>query len=151
MKKLIEEGETANLNLEKYSIHISSGLLKHFLRSLSEPIFPYEYYPVIIAVEKNSEKGKITLAQKLDEFQKIINSLPYINRLLLEKLFLFLRLVATYSSENKMTPSNLAVVFGPTLIRAKQETIETSLEIALVNASIQCLIENPEITFLSSH
>lgn len=48
--------------------------------------------------------------------------------------------VSTHSEVNKMTPSNIAIVFGPTLLRPKVETIETSLSSPLVNHAIERII-----------
>lgn len=40
-----------------------------------------------------------------------------------------------------MTPSNIAIVFGPTLMRPEVETMETTLNSPLVNHTVQRLIE----------
>ena len=56
-------------------------------------------------------------------------------------LIAFLALVCENSQVNKMTPSNLAIVFGPTLMRPKTETIESTLNSPLVNHVFQRFIE----------
>lgn len=40
-----------------------------------------------------------------------------------------------------MTPSNMAVVFGPTLMRAKEETVAAMLDIKFQNIVVEILIE----------
>ena len=49
--------------------------------------------------------------------------------------------VCTHSAVNKMTPSNLAIVFGPTLMRPEVETMDTTLNSPLVNHGIERIIE----------
>lgn len=40
-----------------------------------------------------------------------------------------------------MTPSNMGVIFGPTLMRAKEETVAAMLDIKFQNIVIEILIE----------
>ena len=51
------------------------------------------------------------------------------------------REVCVHSGVNKMTPSNLSIVFGPTLMRPEKETMETTLNSPLVNNVVQCILE----------
>lgn len=41
-----------------------------------------------------------------------------------------------------MTPSNMAVIFGPTLLRAKEETVAAMLDIKFQNIVVEILIED---------
>lgn len=41
-----------------------------------------------------------------------------------------------------MTPSNMAVIFGPTLMRAKEETVAAMLDIKFQNIVVEILIED---------
>ena len=41
-----------------------------------------------------------------------------------------------------MIPSNMAVVFGPTLMRAKEETVAAMLDIKFQNIVVEILIED---------
>jgi hypothetical protein len=63
-------------------------------------------------------------SQKPEEFartvrQELLQSLPLFNRFLMQHLFKFLNLVVQHKLNNKMEPSNLAIVFGLSLIRRK--------------------------------
>lgn len=40
-----------------------------------------------------------------------------------------------------MTPSNLSIVFGPTLMRPEVETMETTLNSPLVNHAVERIID----------
>lgn len=49
-----------------------------------------------------------------------------------------------------MTPSNMAVIFGPTLMRAKEETVAAMLDIKFQNIVVEILIEEyKKVHFLS--
>ena len=63
------------------------------------------------------------------------------NKLLLKYLIHFLGQVASNSEANRMTPANLAIVFGPNLIKAEVETIETSLNAAKINQVVEDVIK----------
>lgn len=58
----------------------------------------------------------------VEELQTIISRLPYVNYCIIRYVIKFLKKVSKFSAENKMAPDNLGIVFGPTLIRSKQET-----------------------------
>lgn len=51
------------------------------------------------------------------------------------------RSVCSHSEDNRMTPSNMAVVFGPTLMRAKEDTVAAMLDIKFQNIVVEILIE----------
>ena len=46
--------------------------------------------------------------------------------------------------KNLMTPSNLGVCFGPTLLRTAEESVAAILDIKFVNVIAELLIENFE-------
>lgn len=50
--------------------------------------------------------------------------------------------VAEKSDKNLMTTSNLGVCFGPTLLRAEDESMSTVLDIKFANVVVEILIEN---------
>ena len=50
--------------------------------------------------------------------------------------------VCSHSEDNLMTPSNMAVIFGPTLLRAKEETVAAMLDIKFQNIVVEILIED---------
>ena len=57
------------------------------------------------------------------KMQEAINALPPINLLLLATVISFLKDVAALEGENKMGAENLGIVFGPTLLREKEEKV----------------------------
>ncbi|RZF35175.1 hypothetical protein LSTR_LSTR012380 [Laodelphax striatellus] len=92
-------------------VHIAAVLLKTFLRELEEPLLTFELYDEItqfqsIAKDERPRQVKILILEKL----------PEDNYQVLKYIVLFLSKVMDRCDLNKMTSSNLAVVFGPNLV-----------------------------------
>lgn len=49
-----------------------------------------------------------------------------------------------HSQQNLMTVSNLGVIFGPTLMRAQEETVAAMMNIKFQNIVVEILIEHYE-------
>ncbi|KAK9502101.1 hypothetical protein O3M35_012695 [Rhynocoris fuscipes] len=99
-------------------IHVICGTLKEFLRSLKEPIVTHirwdEFARAVNIKDLNDRKSALI---------RIINDLPQPNRDTLAYLMLHLQRVAD-APDCKMPASNLAKVFGPTLIGYSQNEPE---------------------------
>ena len=50
--------------------------------------------------------------------------------------------MAANCKRNMMTVSNLGVCFGPTLLRAEEETVAAIMDIKFANVVVEILIEN---------
>lgn len=57
-------------------------------------------------------------------------------------LFVLFCSACSHSSENLMTVSNMGVIFGPTLMRAEEETVAAMLDIKFHNIIMEILIED---------
>ncbi|XP_019854198.1 PREDICTED: phosphatidylinositol 3-kinase regulatory subunit gamma-like [Amphimedon queenslandica] len=100
-------------------IHIFSGALKLYLRDLPEPIFTYQMYPEFIKAGRSS-KDYDTIYRNV---QPLVDNLPAHNKLTLETLLTHLIKIVNEQHYNKMNHNNLALVFGPTLMRPKPDQI----------------------------
>lgn len=58
--------------------------------------------------------------------------------------FVFIYRVSLHSQQNLMTVSNLGVIFGPTLMRAQEETVAAMMNIKFQNIVVEILIEHYE-------
>ncbi|RKF74614.1 RHO GTPase-activating protein RGD1 [Golovinomyces cichoracearum] len=117
-----------------HDVNSVAGLLKQFFRDLPDPLLTSEhYYSLIEAASENTQtyiKHKTTdkMAEnedniiRRDSLHAIINSLPDPNYATLRALVLHLNRVQENSSTNRMNISNLAIVFGPTLMGANTES-----------------------------
>lgn len=92
-------------------------LLKHFLRDLPDPLLTASNYTAFIQAAKLDDD-----IVRRDSLHAIINSLPDPNYATLRVLSLHLMRVAQNSERNRMTPSNLAICLGPTLMGAGQSS-----------------------------
>uniref|UniRef100_A0A3B4Y822 Rho-GAP domain-containing protein n=1 Tax=Seriola lalandi dorsalis TaxID=1841481 RepID=A0A3B4Y822_SERLL len=66
------------------------------------------------------------------------NFLVQFSYILTKLILILVDSVCSRSDENLMTPSNMAVIFGPTLMRAKEETVAAMLDIKFQNIVIHC-------------
>ncbi|KAI5638498.1 rhoGAP domain-containing protein [Phthorimaea operculella] len=109
-------------------VHVASSLLKAYLRRLPDPLLTAEMYPAFIAADRSPERHR--------ELRRLVHALPEAHFETLKYLIQHLRRVVAHSSFNKMEARNLAIVFGPTLVRAASDDM-----LAMVNdMSSQCRI-----------
>lgn len=96
-----------------HDVNSVAGLLKQFFRDLPDPLLTAEHYAGFIEAAKHDDP-----IVRRDSLHAIINSLPDPNYATLRALTLHLNRVQEHSSSNRMNASNLAIVFGPTLMGA---------------------------------
>ncbi|KAE8440585.1 hypothetical protein EG329_007054 [Mollisiaceae sp. DMI_Dod_QoI] len=96
-----------------HDVNSVAGLLKQFFRDLPDPLLTAEHYSGFIEAAKNDDD-----IVRRDSLHAIINSLPDPNYATLRALTLHLNRVQENSGTNRMNASNLAIVFGPTLMGA---------------------------------
>ncbi|KAK7922680.1 hypothetical protein WMY93_009582 [Mugilogobius chulae] len=113
-----------------------TSALKFYLRSLSEPLMTYNLHRDLISAAKSDN-----LDFRLSEIHTLVYKLPEKNREMLEMLIKHLVNVCGHSNDNRMTPSNMAVIFGPTLLRAQEETVAAMMDIKFQNIVVEILIE----------
>ncbi|XP_041658409.1 unconventional myosin-IXb-like isoform X2 [Cheilinus undulatus] len=100
-------------SLENYPIHTITGLVKRWLRELPDPLMTFSLYNDFLHAVEFPEKSERIRAvyQKVDE-------LPPANYNTLERLIFHLVRVAKEEEHNKMSPSSLAIVFAPCILRS---------------------------------
>ncbi|XP_068186996.1 oligophrenin-1 isoform X1 [Antennarius striatus] len=119
-----------------------TSALKFYLRSLSEPLMTYSLHRDLIFAAKSDN-----LDFRLSEIHSLTYKLPEKNREMLELLINHLANVCSHSEENLMSPANMAVIFGPTLMRAQEETVAAMLDIKFQNIVTEILIEEHKKIF----
>nr|KAG5697306.1 hypothetical protein BaRGS_004972 [Batillaria attramentaria] len=109
LKEKFLKGKSPNLS-NIMDVHTVCGCMKDFLRNLKEPLVTYALWPEFVrAAEHNCPQTSY------DILCEAINSLPTANRDTLAFLAQHLQKVAA-SPQCKMPITNLAKVFGPTVI-----------------------------------
>jgi hypothetical protein len=94
-----------------------ANFMKEILRSLEQPVCPFEKYPEFRDLPKLMSPQK-----KLESIVTLLRDLPDINRVTLLYLARFFNEVSTYQDKNKMTAYNLAVIITPNLFRSRELT-----------------------------
>ncbi|NWW92713.1 GMIP protein, partial [Rhynochetos jubatus] len=112
------------VELSEHSPHDITGVLKHFLKELSAPVMLSQLYNDLIALAKDMQKpgeekgdGSGFPTDPIQSMKDLLSKLPGSNYNTLRHLVAHLYRVAEKYEENKMSPNNLGIVFGPTLIR----------------------------------
>lgn len=100
-------------------VNVVSSLLKSFLRRLPEALLPNDMYAHFI--EADTESGQ----KRLVALKTLIENLPSQSYATLKHLMCHLNLVSRNCDTNLMEPKNLAIIFGPSVVRTSNETLET--------------------------
>ncbi|XP_061763620.1 rho GTPase-activating protein 27 [Nerophis ophidion] len=125
--------------------HVLTGALKLFLRELPEPLFPYRLFYDFITAIKMSDYDK-----KVDRICNLVQSLPASNHDTMKLLFGHLRRVIQAGEENRMTVQNVAIVFGPTLLRPAVETGNLAMHTVFQNQIVELILNEYKRIFHSS-
>lgn len=112
-------------------VNVISSLLKSFFRRLPDSLFTTELYPSFIEADKIDSPLK-----RVNAIRKLIRELPEHHYETLKYLLAHLKRVVEHSHTNKMEARNLAIVFGPTLVRAGDDNMVTMV----TDMSSQCRI-----------
>uniref|UniRef100_A0A3Q2YT55 Rho GTPase activating protein 4b n=1 Tax=Hippocampus comes TaxID=109280 RepID=A0A3Q2YT55_HIPCM len=111
IKDAFERGEDP-LSDSECDLDSVAGVLKLYFRGLEPPLFPYESYLELL--ECVQIEGMV---EKAAQIKSIVSAFPRPLLIIMRYLFAFLNHVTQYSDENMMQSYNLAVCFGPSLLR----------------------------------
>ncbi|XP_041634479.1 rho GTPase-activating protein 23 isoform X9 [Cheilinus undulatus] len=116
----LNKGVDINPTEEKWQdLNVVSSLLKSFFRKLPEPLFTNDKYNDFIDANRMENAS-----DRLKTMKKLIRDLPDHYYHTLKFLVSHLKTVADNSDKNKMEPRNLALVFGPTLVRTSEDNMK---------------------------
>ncbi|KAJ8251040.1 hypothetical protein GJAV_G00216570 [Gymnothorax javanicus] len=119
LQEQLNKGVDINPTEERWQdLNVVSSLLKSFFRKLQEPLFTNDKYNDFIDANRMENAG-----DRLKTMKKLMHDLPDCNYHTLKFLVGHLKTVADHSEKNKMEPRNLALVFGPTLVRTSDDNM----------------------------
>uniref|UniRef100_A0A672N9L4 Rho GTPase activating protein 4 n=1 Tax=Sinocyclocheilus grahami TaxID=75366 RepID=A0A672N9L4_SINGR len=111
IRDAFERGEDPLTDSES-DIDSVAGVLKLYFRGLEKPLFPEESFSQLMECVQMEN-----MTEKVAQIKTIVSSFPRPVVIVMRYLFAFLHHVSQYSDENMMQPYNLAVCFGPSLLR----------------------------------
>ncbi|XP_052899721.1 uncharacterized protein LOC128306307 isoform X1 [Anopheles moucheti] len=126
--------------LKEVDIHSVTGILKSYLRDLPEALFTDQYYPKFF--DAFNRHSNLSEGSRIHELQRIFAELPQPNKATINLLLDHLMRVHQQEIENKMSLHNLAMVFGPTLLRPgpsatkQKDLLESSTADVMTQAGI---------------
>ncbi|KAK4297929.1 hypothetical protein Pmani_029687 [Petrolisthes manimaculis] len=119
-------------------VNVISSMLKQFFQKLPDPLFTSELYPQFIEASKVDDPS-----QRMIELKRMVHEMPDYHYETLRFLILHLSNIVSHSENNKMDVRNLAIVFGPTLVRSGDDNMVTMV----TDMSHQCRIVETLISF----
>eukprot|EP01113_Clastostelium_recurvatum_P001841 TRINITY_DN10763_c0_g1_i3.p1 TRINITY_DN10763_c0_g1~~TRINITY_DN10763_c0_g1_i3.p1 ORF type:complete len:607 (+),score=169.40 TRINITY_DN10763_c0_g1_i3:35-1855(+) len=140
VRKEAEKGDIKDLlAAANGNVHLVASLLKLWLRLLPDPLVPLDAFDAFVALgEKKNRRGDEI---DVDKLRPLVQGLPSANRQVMARLIPLLDTVQQHASINLMTARNLAVVFGPSCMRAPVEADGLN-HITTVNELVATLILN---------
>ncbi|RXG53277.1 Rho GTPase-activating protein 20 [Armadillidium vulgare] len=108
-------------------VTIVASLFKDFIRSLPNCLFRSELYDQWMELCSISNKEK-----KVQTAQHLCSLIPGSHRILVKLLLYVLNLIAAKSEFNKMTPHNLGICLGPSILNTGKEDVSYDSKVSEV-------------------
>lgn len=115
LKVKMDEGDLERVDFENYQVHVLAAVLKSFFRDMPEPLLTYESYDDFLHAASLSEPQ-----DRISTLFAILKKLPKPNFDLMERLTVHMARVALNEANNRMSPSALAIVFAPCILRTNR-------------------------------
>ncbi|CAM9344265.1 unnamed protein product [Lampetra fluviatilis] len=143
LRFIVDHEEKLDLEESQWDdVHVITGALKMFFRELPEPLFPFKFFPHFINAIKIKD-----YAEKIRCMGKLIAILPPTNRETMKLLFKHLATVVAHGKTNRMSVQNLAIVFGPTLLRPEQEVGHFAVHMMYQNQIVEHILTEHKTFF----
>ncbi|CAL8380466.1 unnamed protein product [Boreogadus saida] len=136
LRFMVNHEEKLNLDQSEWEdIHVITGALKLFFRELPEPLVPYGFYTDIMETVKMSD-----YCDKVDRLKCLVLNIPPPSHDTLHFIFSHLQRVLEQSDANRMTTQNIAIVFGPTLMRPERDTGLMAVNMVYQNQAVELML-----------
>ncbi|MXQ93468.1 hypothetical protein E5288_WYG021071 [Bos mutus] len=145
LRQALQTDPTA-VKLENFPIHAITGVLKQWLRELPEPLMTFAQYGDFLHAVELPEKQ-----EQLAAIYAVLEHLPEANHNSLERLIFHLpppncRLphrVALLEDVNRMSPSALAIIFAPCLLRCpdNSDPLISMKDVLKITTCVEMLIK----------
>ncbi|XP_019497492.1 PREDICTED: unconventional myosin-IXb isoform X6 [Hipposideros armiger] len=132
------QSDPAAVKLENFPIHAITGVLKQWLRELPEPLMTFAQYSDFLRAVELPEKQ-----EQLAAIYAVLEHLPEANHNSLERLIFHLVKVALLEDVNRMSPSALAIIFAPCLLRCpdNSDPLTSMKDVLKITTCVEMLIQ----------
>ncbi|PVH79475.1 Rho GTPase activation protein [Cadophora sp. DSE1049] len=130
------------LDWSDYPVHDAAGVVLRYLKTMPEPVIPFDRYEPFISCLGGDVDAKDTITS-IAEFQDCIINLPALHRHLLLYLLDLLAVFASKSDTNRMTSSRLVAVFQPSLLSKEPQSM-TAEDHELAASVMVFMVENQD-------
>ncbi|XP_074194061.1 unconventional myosin-IXb isoform X14 [Rhinolophus sinicus] len=132
------QSDPAAVKLENFPIHAITGVLKQWLRELPEPLMTFAQYSDFLRAVELPEKQ-----EQLAAIYAVLEHLPEANHNSLERLIFHLVKVALLEDVNRMSPSALAIIFAPCLLRCpdNSDPLTSMKDVLKITTCVEMLIK----------
>ncbi|XP_024623291.1 unconventional myosin-IXb isoform X5 [Neophocaena asiaeorientalis asiaeorientalis] len=137
LRQALQTDPTA-VKLENFPIHAITGVLKQWLRELPEPLMTFAQYGDFLRAVELPEKQ-----EQLAAIYAVLEHLPEANHNSLERLIFHLVKVALLEDVNRMSPSALAIIFAPCLLRCpdNSDPLTSMKDVLKITTCVEMLIK----------
>ncbi|CAH8556400.1 unnamed protein product [Heterobilharzia americana] len=136
IKQALSPSGISKQALLNYELCVLTGALKHFIRQLETPIMTFQLHDSFMSAMKRDH------AYRLSELSALLKLLPVENQRSLDLLIGHLSRVASNSHLNHMNPSNLGIVFAPSLFRSREESVAAIMSTKFASTAVELMIIN---------
>lgn len=116
-----DKGAVASISFTKDTVHVATAVFKQFLRALPEPLIPYAFYDDFIALADDGEgtgnSSSNSSPHKVQRLIALVKGIPEPYKTVLQEVCHLFYVISCSSDLNKMTPANVAIAAGVSLLR----------------------------------
>ncbi|XP_043189725.1 rho GTPase-activating protein 45-like isoform X3 [Amphibalanus amphitrite] len=151
VEKLCQAFENGAHLVDLTDVHpnVIANVLKLYLRQLPEPLLCFRLYSDFIRIAKDHPTNDCDVPSAVRELQAVVKRLPRPHHTTLAFLMHHLQRVSRGANTNNMPPSNLGIVFGPTLLRTAEGSASLSSLVDTVHQTrvIELLVSHVQEIF----
>uniref|UniRef100_A0A8C4PZG2 Rho GTPase activating protein 9 n=1 Tax=Eptatretus burgeri TaxID=7764 RepID=A0A8C4PZG2_EPTBU len=123
-------------------IHVITGAFKMFFRELPDPLFTQATFDQFVDAIKIKD-----YSNRLKRIKNTIKALPRENQDTMKMVFRHLINVIAHGSQNRMSSQNLAIVFGPTLLRPECDPVNMAVNTVYQNQIVDFVLNSCDAIF----
>uniref|UniRef100_UPI00358F1886 rho GTPase-activating protein 12-like n=1 Tax=Myxine glutinosa TaxID=7769 RepID=UPI00358F1886 len=139
----VDHEEELDLSQSQWEdIHVITGAFKMFFRELPDPLFTHATFDQFVDAIKIKD-----YSHRLKCIKNAVKALPRENQDTMKTVFSHLINVMAHGSQNRMSSQNLAIVFGPTLLRPESDPVNMAVNTVYQNQIVDFILYSYDVIF----